>query len=58
MADSAEQQQYPNLNPYSGANGQSQGANGSTGQQLGQQAQSAGNTVYASKVSAHTEQCR
>ncbi|TKA82575.1 hypothetical protein B0A55_01215 [Friedmanniomyces simplex] len=48
MAESAEQQQYPNLNPYSGANGQNMSSNGSTGQQV----ENTQNTMMAKAQSA------
>ncbi len=54
MAESAEQQHYPNLNPYYGANGQSTGSNTSAGQQV----EGTKNTMMSSKVSTGEQQCR
>jgi hypothetical protein len=47
MADTTEQQQqYPNLNPYSGSNGQN----------AGEQAKGAANSVMSSEVSTQLDQ--
>jgi len=61
MADYAQQQQqqqqYPNLNPYSGANGQNTGSFGSNAS-TSQQVEGTKNTMMSSEVSADEQQCR
>ncbi|KAK3648979.1 hypothetical protein LTR56_007111 [Elasticomyces elasticus] len=61
MAESSEQQQYPDLNPYSASNGQSNIGQNTTGQDttglnsngsMQEKAQSAGNTIQAKAQNA------